>query len=118
MTQTRITKPTGTAKPRRKQVKPEEVEPAPTTIDNPSSMSPAWGTNTKLVIALTIIVIVGALLVKFQFIITPLVIALLLAYLFHPDRQFLPAQTAFLLECIRRCDLSFYHYPFAWLAYA
>lgn len=46
--------------------------------------SPTWGTNTKLVIALTIVVIVGALLVEFQFILTPLLIALVLAYLFHP----------------------------------
>lgn len=51
--------------------------------------SPAWGTNTKLVVALTIVVVVGALLVKFQFIITPLLIALLLAYLFHPIANFL-----------------------------
>ncbi|MBI5965625.1 MAG: AI-2E family transporter [Chloroflexi bacterium] len=42
----------------------------------------------KLVVALTIIVIVGALLVKFQFIITPLLIALVLAYLFHPIASF------------------------------
>ncbi len=46
--------------------------------------SPTWGTNTKLVIALTIVVVIGALLVKFQFIITPLVMAFLLSYLFHP----------------------------------
>jgi hypothetical protein len=44
-----------------------------------SPASPSWGTNTKLVIALTVVVIVGALLVKFQFIITPLLIGLLLA---------------------------------------
>ncbi|HLA87007.1 MAG TPA: AI-2E family transporter, partial [Anaerolineales bacterium] len=50
--------------------------------------SPTWGTNTKLVVALTIIVIVGALLVKFQFILTPLLIALVLAYLFHPVADF------------------------------
>jgi predicted PurR-regulated permease PerM len=51
--------------------------------------SPGWGTNTKLVIALTIVVIIGALLVKFQFIITPLVMAFLLSYLFHPVADFL-----------------------------
>ncbi|MFN8399448.1 MAG: AI-2E family transporter [Anaerolineales bacterium] len=50
----------------------------------PKPSSPSWGTNTKLVVALTIVVIVGALLVKFQFIITPLVMAFLLSYLFHP----------------------------------
>ncbi|MHB8776749.1 MAG: AI-2E family transporter [Anaerolineales bacterium] len=51
--------------------------------------SPTWGTNTKLVVALIIVVVIGALLVKFQFIITPLLIALLLAYLFHPIASFL-----------------------------
>lgn len=60
---------------------------------NPTS--PAWGTNTKLVVALTIVVIVGALLVKFQFIITPLLIALLLAYLFHPIASFLQRKLRF-----------------------
>jgi predicted PurR-regulated permease PerM len=49
-----------------------------------NQISPSWGTNTKLVTALTIVVIVGALLVKFQFVITPLLIALVLAYLLHP----------------------------------
>jgi predicted PurR-regulated permease PerM len=58
-----------------------------TQSQNPNS--PAWGTNTKLVVALTIVVVIGALLVKFQFIITPLLIALLLAYLFHPIASFL-----------------------------
>ncbi len=57
--------------------------------------SPSWGTNTKLVVALTIIVIVGALLVKFQFIITPLVIALVLSYLFHPLADFLQRRLRF-----------------------
>jgi len=51
--------------------------------------SPTWGTNTKLVVALTMVVVIGALLVKFQFIITPLSLALLLAYFFHPFADFL-----------------------------
>jgi predicted PurR-regulated permease PerM len=58
-----------------------------TQPQNPTS--PSWGTNTKLVVALTIVVIVGALLVKFQFIITPLLIALVLAYLLHPFSVFI-----------------------------
>jgi predicted PurR-regulated permease PerM len=57
-----------------------------TESQNPTS--PVWGTNTKLVLALTIVVVAGALLVKFQFIITPLMIALVLAYLFHPIAVF------------------------------
>ncbi|MDD2922335.1 MAG: AI-2E family transporter [Anaerolineales bacterium] len=50
----------------------------------PTPTSPAWGANTKLVVALTGVVIIGALLVKFQFILSPLLISLLLAYLLHP----------------------------------
>ena len=57
--------------------------------------SPGWGTNTKLVVALTIVVIVGALLVKFQFIITPLVMAFLLSYLFHPIADLLQRKLRF-----------------------
>jgi predicted PurR-regulated permease PerM len=56
---------------------------------SPKPASPIWGTNTKLVIALTAIVVIGALLVKFQFIITPLAMAFLLSYLFHPVADFL-----------------------------
>ena len=57
--------------------------------------SPTWGTNTKLVVALTIILIVGALLVNFQFIIAPLLIALVLAYLFHPVADFFQRRLRF-----------------------
>ncbi len=57
-------------------------------IESQKNTSPSWGTNTKLVVALTIVVIVGALLVKFQFILGPLLIALVLAYLFHPVADF------------------------------
>jgi predicted PurR-regulated permease PerM len=57
--------------------------------------SPSWGTNTKLVVALTIIVIAGALLVKFQFILTPLLIAFVLAYLFYPVASFIQRKLKF-----------------------
>ena len=57
--------------------------------------SPSWGTNTKLVVALTIVVVIGALLVKFQFIISPLLIALVFAYLFHPIADFLQRRLHF-----------------------
>ncbi len=53
-----------------------------------SHTSPSWGTNTKLVVALTVVVILGGLLVKFQFILSPLLIAFVLAYLFHPVASF------------------------------
>jgi len=51
--------------------------------------SPAWSQNTKLVVALTLVFIVGAMLVNFQFILSPLLISLLLAYLLHPLAGFL-----------------------------
>jgi predicted PurR-regulated permease PerM len=60
-----------------------------------NTTSPTWGTNTKLVVGLTIVVIVGALLVKFQFILTPLLIALVLAYLFHPVADFIQDRLRF-----------------------
>jgi len=63
--------------------------------DSHQNTSPLWGTNTKLVVALTIIVIVGALLVRFQFIIGPLVIALVLSYLFHPIADFIQKKLHF-----------------------
>ena len=88
MAQTRTSNSTGLSKPRRKRTEPEETKPL-ATVNKPLSNSPTWGATTKLVVALTIVVVVGALLVKFQFIITPLLIALLLAYLFHPIASFL-----------------------------
>ena len=49
-----------------------------------SLSSPRWGATTKLVIALTIIVILAALLVHFQTMIVPIALAFILAYLFQP----------------------------------
>jgi predicted PurR-regulated permease PerM len=46
--------------------------------------SPRWSTMTKLVVALTLVVILGALLVRFKFIIGPVAMAFILAYLFFP----------------------------------
>jgi predicted PurR-regulated permease PerM len=63
--------------------------------NTPPPSSPTWGTNTKLVVALTIIVILGALIINFQFIITPLMIALTLAYLFHPIADFFQQKLRF-----------------------
>ena len=57
--------------------------------------SPSWGTNTKLVVTLTIVVIIGALLVKFQFIISPLLIELVLAYLLYPVANLLRQRLRF-----------------------
>ena len=46
--------------------------------------SPRWSATTKLVIALTTIVAFGALLIRFQTMIIPIVLAFILAYLFQP----------------------------------
>ena len=54
------------------------------TTDSSKHSSPAWGSTTKLVVALTIVAVVAALLIKFQFILSPLLMALVLAYLVQP----------------------------------
>jgi len=50
--------------------------------------SPRWSTNTKLLAAATLLIITGAALVRFWHIITPLVVALIVAYLLHPVASF------------------------------
>jgi predicted PurR-regulated permease PerM len=57
--------------------------------------SPRWGAMTKLVIALTIIFILGALLVRFQTIIGPVLMAFVIAYLLHPLIAFLQRKVHF-----------------------
>jgi predicted PurR-regulated permease PerM len=51
--------------------------------------SPAWGSMTKLVIALTVIFILGALLARFHDIIGPVLMAFVVAYLLSPLISFL-----------------------------
>lgn len=46
--------------------------------------SPRWNTSTKLVVALTLLVIVAGLLIKFESILPPLIIVSILAYLLNP----------------------------------
>ncbi|MCC6259952.1 MAG: AI-2E family transporter [Anaerolineales bacterium] len=60
-----------------------------------TATSPSWSTNTKLVVGLTAVVIAGTLLVKFQFVLSPLLIALVLAYLFHPAANWLQQKLRF-----------------------
>ena len=47
-------------------------------------VSPRWSAITKLVVSLTVIVIAGALLIRFQTIIGPILLAFIVAYLLHP----------------------------------
>lgn len=46
--------------------------------------SPRWNAITKLVVTLTIIVVLGALVVRFHTVIIPILMAFVLAYLLHP----------------------------------
>lgn len=46
--------------------------------------SPQWSSTTKLVVALTFVAIAAALLVRFNNLIAPLLIAFILSYLLHP----------------------------------
>ena len=53
------------------------------------SSSPSWGATTKLVVALTFVAIVGGLLIRFEKVLAPLLLAFVLAYLFYPVASFL-----------------------------
>jgi len=49
-----------------------------------TNTSPTWSPMTKLVITLIVVVVIAALLIRFQALIVPLAIAFILAYLFQP----------------------------------
>jgi predicted PurR-regulated permease PerM len=57
--------------------------------------SPRWGSTAKLVVSLTIVVILGALVARFQSIIPPILMAFVLAYLLHPLVSFLERKIHF-----------------------
>ena len=54
-----------------------------------TSSSPNWNRSMKIIVILVILVIVAALLIRFSSLISPIVIALLLAVLLHPTAEFL-----------------------------
>jgi predicted PurR-regulated permease PerM len=53
------------------------------------STSPRWNSSTKLVVAITLLVIVAALLIKFENVVPPLILVTILAYLLSPLADFL-----------------------------
>jgi predicted PurR-regulated permease PerM len=57
--------------------------------------SPRWGSTAKLVVSLTVVIILGALLARFQSIIPPILMAFVLAYLLHPLVAFLERKLHF-----------------------
>ncbi len=63
------------------------------TVKYDSPSSPRWNAITKLVVALVIVVILGALLIRFRNLIAPILMASVVAYLLHPVASFLTAKT-------------------------
>jgi predicted PurR-regulated permease PerM len=57
--------------------------------------SPRWGSTAKLVVSLTVVIVLGSLLVRFQSIIGPVLMAFVLAYLLHPLIAFLERKLHF-----------------------
>ena len=55
--------------------------------------SPVWNSGTKLVVGATFVAILTALLIYFRSIIGPLLLAVILAYVFHPVAAFLNRKT-------------------------
>lgn len=55
--------------------------------------SPPWGTTIKLVVGLTLVTIMGGLLLYFRSIVTSMLLAGVLTYLFYPLVQFLARST-------------------------
>jgi predicted PurR-regulated permease PerM len=54
-----------------------------------SPASPRWNASIKLVVALTLLTIVAGLLIKFESILPPIIIVIILAYLLNPVAGFL-----------------------------
>jgi predicted PurR-regulated permease PerM len=52
--------------------------------DAPAPASPNWSPNTKLIVGLTAIFILGALVFRFHTLIVPVLMAFIVAYLLHP----------------------------------
>ncbi len=51
--------------------------------------SPRWNATTKLVVALTLVALVAALVIKFQNVLPPLIIAFIFVYLLYPVAAFM-----------------------------
>jgi predicted PurR-regulated permease PerM len=51
---------------------------------NQPPASPIWGSMTKLVVSLTLVVVMGALLMRFKYVVVPVLMAFVVAYLLFP----------------------------------
>ena len=63
--------------------------------ENPSAGSPPWGNTTKLIVSLALLAILAGLLIRFQYIWGPLLVAIILAYLIHPVANFIKKRLHF-----------------------
>jgi predicted PurR-regulated permease PerM len=59
----------------------------------PASGSPRWSSITKLTVSLTIIVILGAFVVRFRGLLGPVIFAFIVAYTLHPVIAFITRKT-------------------------
>jgi predicted PurR-regulated permease PerM len=57
--------------------------------ENQKSTSPPWGSNAKFIVSLTIVGVMAFLIIKFQNLLGPLLIAFTVTYLFYPFAKFL-----------------------------
>ena len=58
-------------------------------MEKPPAISPPWGRTTKLVVALSLLALFVLMLARFQYLIAPVVIAFIVAYILHPISSFL-----------------------------
>lgn len=72
-----------------------EIPPNQAAKEPTPGSSPRWGSNTKLIIGLTGVAIIGVLVVQFRQIIAPLILAIILAYLLQPVASFLSSKAHF-----------------------
>ena len=59
----------------------------------PAPVSPRWAPATKFLVSLVIVTLVGALLIRFRSLLSPLALALILAYLLNPVVEWLARRT-------------------------
>lgn len=63
------------------------------TESAPPTNSPRWSAITKLTVSLTLIVILGAFIVRFRSLLGPVIFAFVVAYLLHPVISFVTRKT-------------------------
>jgi len=54
-----------------------------------ASPSPSWSRTTKILVTLTLLFLLGVMLTRFQYLVGPVVVAFIVAYLLHPISAFL-----------------------------